>query len=579
MKRLMMLFVAGILMVPGMGWTFDGADYPVGYPNGNGWNRGHGCFSTSCTDFSCSDGLGFLEPNNYGGSIGCVLHPGEDWNKNTGGNTDCGEIVRAMADGQVTSVPSSCSWGTLVIRHDNVPGYGTLYSVYGHMDNAWPGIVVGSNVQRGDQIGTVSDKGLNGAPCHLHFEIRSANLAACFFPTDSGGGNDEDWVRARYIEPTVFINANRPGAVQFAAQLVGQNVSITTWLPPNGTYTLWVDYRNVGSTTWENSGGVTNPNYVELRSVSGTCSLVTSFCAYDASTWTNRQRIGPAQQTSVPTNSTARFQFVARATSTTGECVQWVAPWYSGGCMDGWGGVNFTVRTDATPPTQPVASVDPSTNNTNSFSFSWTASTDEHSGFYRYYWSVNGGGETFTTTTSVPSGPWATQQGTNTFNVRAVDNVGNSASAAPVTFTLTSSPCPGREIPHTCVPSTTCYPAASSNLQTLPDATSAPWSSVGQPVRDMLKPGRTYSIGFEYRSTAATEMKLGFGTTNPASDLGLVINASNLPASTDNEWRTFWSAPFTVTAGQLESFSSLKFVRASTADGFDIRNVRIVAYQ
>jgi len=155
-----------------------------------------------------------------------------------------------------------------------------------------------------------------------------------------------------------------------------------------------------------------------------------------------------------------------------------------------------------------------------------------------------------------------------------------SSWSACFSFTTSSaSPCPGREIPHTCVPATTCYPAALANTQTLPTMSAEQWQTVGQPVHELLQPDRTYSIGFEYRSTAATEIKLGLGNFDPnTSNPGLVIGESALPASADG-WKTFWSAPFSVTADQLKNLSVLRLIGPRISNGgIEYRNVRILPY-
>ena len=466
MKRIMMLLVAGTLLVPAFVHAQVVRDT---IPENDGFGRSITPFAIQSIPEATS---GFRVPVNtitaYGNhfnqwdDIYCTsynppgaYHPGVDLNSAGSCDDDRGTDILAVANGRVVYVDVS-DWGGMVIQH-NWKGE-TWYSQYGHINS--PLVAVGDNVTKGQHIAEMSDVGTTCV--HLHWEIREAD-----HPNPTVGDywtcsvlRSSTSVANYYEDPEAFV-ASHGSYSDYRATKTGQSTSVTPWLPAGSAYTLWVDYRNDGATTWKNSGSVSG-GYVELRSVDGGCSLYDSFCAYDAATWINRQGIGPALQASVPTGGTARFQFVARAANATGECVQWVAPWASGQCMDGWGGVNFTIRTDATPPDPFTASVTPSTNNVNSYSFSWSASSDGNSGLKGYYWSVNGGGETFTTSTTLPTGAYATVQGTNTFNVRAVDNAGaagNSTSAAPVYFTLTSSPCPGREIPHTCVPSTTCYPA------------------------------------------------------------------------------------------------------------------------
>src|ERR1700759_4418497 len=48
--------------------------------------------------------------------FGQTDHLGEDWNRNTGGNTDCGEPVYATADGLITyAQDAGPGWGNVVI--------------------------------------------------------------------------------------------------------------------------------------------------------------------------------------------------------------------------------------------------------------------------------------------------------------------------------------------------------------------------------------------------------------------------------------------------------------------------------
>ncbi len=230
----------------GQPFPFDGAEFPVGYPSGTGWNNGSQCHETACCGGSCPpcgcapcdvccDGYDFLEPAYYASAGGCILHPGEDWNLNTGGDTDCGHSVHAVANGEIVAVPQACSWGTLVIRHDDVPVYGTLWSLYGHLSLNGPLFQVGDTVGRGEWIGDVS--GTGGFACHLHLEIRTpANgVGFCSLPTNAGGGNDEDWMLARYLDPSDFISAHPPELASFSGHVLDSG----TGLPMQGARVNW----------------------------------------------------------------------------------------------------------------------------------------------------------------------------------------------------------------------------------------------------------------------------------------------------------------------------------------------------
>jgi hypothetical protein len=63
----------------------DGFDYPVGIPDGAGYNH--------------DAGWDFLE--NEGPQNNNIIHPGEDWNGNNGGDTDLGDPVYAISNGRI----------------------------------------------------------------------------------------------------------------------------------------------------------------------------------------------------------------------------------------------------------------------------------------------------------------------------------------------------------------------------------------------------------------------------------------------------------------------------------------------
>jgi hypothetical protein len=93
-------------------------------------------------------------------------------------------------------------------------------------------------------------------------------------------------------------------------------------------------------------------------------------------------------------------------------------------------GPQTTFYYNADAPSAPVAlTADPSSSLTNSFSFSWTPPVTHSGNISGYYYSINSlptiTNSTFTTDTSLPTAPYATQQGTNTIYVLAKDEAGN----------------------------------------------------------------------------------------------------------------------------------------------------------
>ena len=379
-----------------------------------------------------------------------------------------------------------------------------------------------------------------------------------------------------------YIHVHDLSTPAFHCNYVNQWVDGVDMNEPSGTagqtFTLRVDYKNTGTASWQNTGGTSNQNYVELRSVTTGGAVTDSW--FDPVGWlSGRQRVVACSPSSVASTATASFSF--QATIPVGKAVGnypiYFGPFNdnSSSIMQDWGGMYWLVHVLA--PTAPISLVvGPSgCSTTNSFTFNW-GTADNPSGIGGYEWQIDGTGAPASAGgTSITTAAPAT--GTHTFYVRAHNLAGNRGPFASIGFCYVpdTGPCTGRQIPNTCVPSTQCYPAAAANMQTLPTMSADQWQAVGQPVRSMLVPGGTYSIGFEYRSTAATDIKLGLGTFNPASsNLGFAISQSALPTST-SEWKTYWSAPFTVTADQLSKFSSLRFVRPqTTADAVRILTLK-----
>ncbi len=134
-----------------------------------------------------------------------------------------GTPVFAIANGIVVkSKTQSTGYGQhIVIRHDSVPNYGTLYSSYSHLSNRL--VKVGDVVKRDQQIGKVGSTG-NSTTSHIHFQIDKKD--APFFPywpftmkdARSAGYNFTTAVNAGFgkengykytINPFTFIHANQ----------------------------------------------------------------------------------------------------------------------------------------------------------------------------------------------------------------------------------------------------------------------------------------------------------------------------------------------------------------------------------
>lgn len=130
------------------------------------------------------------------------LHLGDDLNGIGGENSDLGDPVFAVADGQVvTAREGGPGWGNVIIVLHAYPENGVrryVQSFYGHVQTML--VAPGEMVRRGQQIATV---GTGGGKywAHLHFEMRE-------FVTPYIGAGYRKETRG-WLDPSAFIEAHR----------------------------------------------------------------------------------------------------------------------------------------------------------------------------------------------------------------------------------------------------------------------------------------------------------------------------------------------------------------------------------
>jgi hypothetical protein len=135
------------------------------------------------------------------GSLGEDDHLGEDWNKNSGGNTDCGEPVYAVANGTIVYAGYfNEGWGNVVIIEHTLPDGKKVESLYGHLLEILKKL---GEVKRREQIGKVGNAD-GRYLCHLHLEIRDQT---CPMWHHVGGGYSSD--RTGWLDPSEFIDKHR----------------------------------------------------------------------------------------------------------------------------------------------------------------------------------------------------------------------------------------------------------------------------------------------------------------------------------------------------------------------------------
>lgn len=154
-------------------YVSKGFDYPVGKPDAKGYYNAQG----------------------FGGKS---HHLGDDWNAKTGGNSDLGHPIYAIANGYVSRAKDhGGGWGNVLrIVHKVDTSY--VESLYAHCLEML--VKEGDWVKKGQKIASIGNN--NGMYyAHLHLEIRHTP------DLPLGGGYSKD--TSGYIDPTVFINRHR----------------------------------------------------------------------------------------------------------------------------------------------------------------------------------------------------------------------------------------------------------------------------------------------------------------------------------------------------------------------------------
>ena len=128
-------------------------------------------------------------------------HLGEDWNANSGGNTDCGEPVFAAANGTIVYAENAgIGWGNVLIIEHNLPDGGKVQTLYGHLRKM---LKTSGEVKKREQIGEVGNAD-GRYLCHLHFELRTET---CPMWNQAGAGYSAE--NKGWLDPSNFIDKNR----------------------------------------------------------------------------------------------------------------------------------------------------------------------------------------------------------------------------------------------------------------------------------------------------------------------------------------------------------------------------------
>lgn len=161
------------------------------------------CFPVLETEdikYSVQPGCGWLD-NLYWNATK-QAHSGCDWNATTGGDSDYGNRVRAVADGVVVTAGQFDSWGGIVlIHHPDLD----VWTQYAHLIGIR--VKAGQAVRLGDVLGGIGKGARNQFFAHLHFEVRRSLLPAQFWPSARfpQRAAAETYIREHYLDPEVWL--------------------------------------------------------------------------------------------------------------------------------------------------------------------------------------------------------------------------------------------------------------------------------------------------------------------------------------------------------------------------------------
>ncbi|MCP5525022.1 MAG: M23 family metallopeptidase, partial [Verrucomicrobiales bacterium] len=325
------------------------------------------------------------------------LHSGEDWNLAGGNDADLGQLVFAVAQGEVVKIRSvdategSSGW-VIVLKHEypEAGGRTYLYSLYVHIAPAYinatletpnlSGAVLSSNdfgltegdwVQRGEVIGRIA-RTTKYSP-HLHFEIRCIEPALLsggrIWPKSVGAYYTQDGqkhtngmssgdVLAAFVtmsnevgllDPSDFIAAHRPSVP--VTYRNGDKVEATEsgiYLRPKAGASDWIEKTHLGmqGTVVDASrpsaavNGVRHRWYeVDWKSEDGK----PSFRGWIAADYLARTSPPPPNRLQVSQSSAGGGSVItepARSSYAAGERVMLRAVPAEGYYLDGWSGVD-----------------------------------------------------------------------------------------------------------------------------------------------------------------------------------------------------------------------------------------------
>ena len=163
-----------------------------------------------------NDGDGWYNAQDFGESnpdFDGQLHLGEDWNAESGGDSDCGRSVYAAASGTIVYADNAPpSLGNVIVVRHQLPDETEVESVYAHLESM---VKTNGSVEKNKKIGTIGSADGYYSSCHLHFAIRLPNSSDWGEPGPGYAGSTEGWA-----DPSEFIDAQSVEPISFSSKLV-----------------------------------------------------------------------------------------------------------------------------------------------------------------------------------------------------------------------------------------------------------------------------------------------------------------------------------------------------------------------
>jgi len=254
--------------------------------------------SSTETATEANDGDGWRNAQDFGVSnsdFDGKVHLGEDWNAESGGDTDCGLSAYAASGGTIVYAGDAApSLGKTVVLRHQLPDGSEVESLYAHLNSISR---TSGTVSRREKIGTIGDAGGYYPNCHLHFAVRLPSSSDWGNPGPGYAASTDGWT-----DPSDYIDGNTAAPSGLAATPSDGNVALS-W-DPSGSPDGYNVYRATGSFSDISTAEKINDSLVENESYTdGAANGGTTYYYRVTAVGADGTESGPSGQASVALQS------------------------------------------------------------------------------------------------------------------------------------------------------------------------------------------------------------------------------------------------------------------------------------